>query len=85
MISLNDAQLKTVMTAASSVPHEKPSQFLERIAANRPQHARRGSDSRGPTRSLWQQSPDLKGASNDDERTNETKYCSNNSPLLNYN
>jgi hypothetical protein len=33
MISLNDAQLKTVMAAASHVPHEKRSQFLERIAA----------------------------------------------------
>jgi hypothetical protein len=33
MISLNDAQLKTVMAAAHGVPHEKRSQFLERIAA----------------------------------------------------
>ena len=33
MISLNDAQLKTVMAAASQVPHEKRSQFLERTAA----------------------------------------------------
>ncbi|MGC2824417.1 MAG: hypothetical protein WA322_09305 [Pseudolabrys sp.] len=33
MISLNDAQLKIVMAAASHVPHEKRSQFLERIAA----------------------------------------------------
>jgi hypothetical protein len=33
MISLNDAQLKTVMAAASQVPHEKRAQFLERIAA----------------------------------------------------
>ena len=32
MISLNDAQLKTVMAAASHVPHEKRGQFLERIA-----------------------------------------------------
>jgi hypothetical protein len=31
MISLNDTQLKTVMAAASQVPHEKRSQFLERI------------------------------------------------------
>jgi hypothetical protein len=33
MISLNDAQLKTVMAAASHVPHEKRGQFLEHIAA----------------------------------------------------
>jgi hypothetical protein len=33
MISLNDSQLKTVMAAASHVPHEKRGQFLERIAA----------------------------------------------------
>jgi hypothetical protein len=33
MISLNDAQLKIVMTAAAGVPHEKRAQFLERIAA----------------------------------------------------
>ena len=33
MISLNDAQLKSVMAAASHVPIEKRSQFLERIAA----------------------------------------------------
>ena len=33
MISLNDAQLKAVMAAASQIPHEKRSQFLERIAA----------------------------------------------------
>ena len=33
MISLNDAQLKSVTAAASHVPHEKRSQFLERIAA----------------------------------------------------
>lgn len=33
MISLSDAQLKLVMAAASHVPHEKRSQFLERIAA----------------------------------------------------
>jgi hypothetical protein len=33
MISLNDAQLKIVMAAASHVPIEKRAQFLERIAA----------------------------------------------------
>ena len=33
MISLNDAQLKVVMAAAAQVPHEKRSQFLERISA----------------------------------------------------
>ncbi len=33
MISLSDKQLKTVMAAAADVPHEKRSQFLERIAA----------------------------------------------------
>ena len=33
MVSLSDAQLKTVMAAASHVPIEKRSQFLERIAA----------------------------------------------------
>ena len=33
MISLNDAQLKVVMAAASHVPVEKRSQFLERVAA----------------------------------------------------
>lgn len=33
MIALNDAQLKIVMAAASPVPPEKRSQFLERIAA----------------------------------------------------
>jgi hypothetical protein len=33
MISLNDAQLKTVMAAAVQVPHEKRSQFLQRITA----------------------------------------------------
>jgi hypothetical protein len=33
MISLNDAQLKTVMAAASHVPHERRAQFLERVAA----------------------------------------------------
>lgn len=33
MISLNDAQLKVVMAAASQIPHEKRAQFLERIAA----------------------------------------------------
>jgi hypothetical protein len=33
MISLNDAQLKTVMAAAAHVPLEKRAQFLERIAA----------------------------------------------------
>jgi hypothetical protein len=33
MISLNDSQLRVVMAAASHVPHEKRSQFLERIAA----------------------------------------------------
>ena len=33
MISLSDAQLKTVMAAAAHVPHEKRAQFLERIAA----------------------------------------------------
>ena len=33
MISLNDAQLKVVMAAASHVPQEKRSRSLERIAA----------------------------------------------------
>ena len=33
MVSLSDAQLKTVMAAASHVPIEKRSQFFERIAA----------------------------------------------------
>lgn len=33
MISLDDAQLNTVMAAAARVPHAKRSQFLERIAA----------------------------------------------------
>jgi hypothetical protein len=33
MISLNDAQLKVVMEAASHVPQERRSQFLERVAA----------------------------------------------------
>ena len=33
MISLKDAQLKTVMATARGVPHEKRSPFLERIAA----------------------------------------------------
>jgi hypothetical protein len=33
VISLSDTQLKTVMAAASHVPHEKRSQFLERVAA----------------------------------------------------
>jgi hypothetical protein len=33
VISLNDAQLKVVMAAASHMPHEKRGQFLERIAA----------------------------------------------------
>jgi hypothetical protein len=33
MIALSDAQLKAVMAAATSVPHEKRAQFLERIAA----------------------------------------------------
>ena len=33
MISLNDSQLKTVMTAASLVPAEKRDTFLQRIAA----------------------------------------------------
>ena len=33
MIGLSDTQLKTVMAAAADVPHEKRSQFLERIAA----------------------------------------------------
>jgi hypothetical protein len=33
VIALSDKQLKTVMAAASHVPHEKRSQFLERIAA----------------------------------------------------
>jgi hypothetical protein len=33
MISLNDAQLKTVMAAASDVPIEKRAQFLGRIGA----------------------------------------------------
>ena len=33
MMSLNDAQLKTVMAAASQVPIEKRSQFLQGIAA----------------------------------------------------
>ena len=33
VISLNDTQLKTVMAAGAQVPHEKRSQFLERIAA----------------------------------------------------
>ena len=32
MISLNDAQLKSVMAAAAQVPYEKRAQFLERIA-----------------------------------------------------
>jgi hypothetical protein len=32
MISLSDAQLKAVMAAASHVPLEKRSQFLERVA-----------------------------------------------------
>ncbi|MGZ5935455.1 MAG: hypothetical protein ACXWLV_12215 [Rhizomicrobium sp.] len=30
---MSDTQLKTVMAAASHVPHEKRSQFLERVAA----------------------------------------------------
>lgn len=33
MISLNDGQLKTVMTAAALVPIEKRDAFLQRIAA----------------------------------------------------
>jgi hypothetical protein len=33
VISLSDAQLKTTMAAASHMPHEKRSQFLERGAA----------------------------------------------------
>ena len=33
MISLSDTQLKTVMAAASHIPHGKRSQFLERIGA----------------------------------------------------
>jgi hypothetical protein len=33
MISLNDAQLKTVMATAAQVPYEKRAQFLERIVA----------------------------------------------------
>ena len=33
MIALSDKQLQTVMAAASHVPHEKPSRFLERVAA----------------------------------------------------
>jgi hypothetical protein len=33
MIGLSDAQLKVVMATAADVPHEKRSQFLERIAA----------------------------------------------------
>ena len=33
MIALNDAQLKTVMTAAAQVPHEKRDLYLQRVAA----------------------------------------------------
>lgn len=33
MISLSDSQLRVVMTAASQMPHEKRSQFLECVAA----------------------------------------------------
>jgi len=33
MFSLNDAQLALIMTAAGSVPVEKRSAFLERVAA----------------------------------------------------
>jgi hypothetical protein len=33
MISLNDAQLKTVMAAASHVPVEKRDLYLQRVAA----------------------------------------------------
>jgi hypothetical protein len=44
MLSLNDRQLQTVMTAASGLPPEKRSVFLERLAARWELHGRRFAD-----------------------------------------
>jgi hypothetical protein len=47
VISLNDAQLKTVMAAAAQVPHEKRDMFLQRIAAILKLRGRFGDDDVG--------------------------------------
>lgn len=56
MISLNDAQLKVVMAAASQVPHEKRDMFLQRIAAMLKLRGRFGDDDVGEAGTRWNDS-----------------------------